>query len=944
LADFFARQCAAAKWKVATAAQGRGSIWPRPGSHDLRLNTSAGLLLIVDYADRWPLSHLTWLFSNALLHHSSTTTRLLLLARSAHAWPAVASVLERVHADIDEKPLRPLPSDIGSRVEMFTAARDSFAARYRIADPSVIPTPNRLGEPAFGLTLTVHMAALAAVDAHHRGTRPPADPADLSAYLIQREAELWSRMFENRVEGLDFATPPNVMRRAVFAGALTGPLKHHAGLQIIADLGLETPAQRILDDHTACYPPLEASSAAVLEPLYPDRLAEDFLALNLSGHTVTGHPADPWASTATTSLLQSGREDTGLANVARVVTFLAEAAARWPHVGPGHLFPQLHRYPDIALAAGGPALAALAQVPNVTVDVLEAIEDRLPAGGHVDLDTGAAAITARLAALYRTASTDRREYARIQNNLAWRLVYAGRREEALAAAAEAVAIRRQLAAIEPAGHLLELAESLNNLGNIMLDSGRRNDALELMSETVAIRRRFAEIDPAHLPVLAMSLSNLGNILSSLGRQNEALAQTQEAVTIRRRLAEINPVAYLPNLASSLNSLGGHLSSSGQHDEALAAVEEVVAIFRPLAEADANTYLPDLAGSLTNLGVALSMQGRLTEAASPSEEAVDLYRRLCEANPGRYRAYLALSLGNLNNRLWSVGRRAEALAAAEESVAIRRELANMEPAAHLHDLAKAVNSLGNRLGALGRREEALAAAEESVAIRRALADAEPAAHLGDLAMALNGLGNRLAALGRREQALAAAEESVAIRRALADTEPAAHLDDLAMSLNNLGSHLSESGHHEAALAAAEESVAIRGQLAETQPGAYLPGLAASLNNFALSLSELGRGEAALAAAQQSVAIRRMLAKTGGAAHLLGVAESLSTYAKTCFRADTDLPAALTAVEEVITILGQHVHDSPKAFAAQLRSAFYTLADVLDGLGRADEANELRRKLQ
>jgi hypothetical protein len=32
-----------------------------PGSQDLRTVGSAGLLLLADYADRWPLASLTWL-------------------------------------------------------------------------------------------------------------------------------------------------------------------------------------------------------------------------------------------------------------------------------------------------------------------------------------------------------------------------------------------------------------------------------------------------------------------------------------------------------------------------------------------------------------------------------------------------------------------------------------------------------------------------------------------------------------------------------------------------------------------------------------------------------------------------------------------------------------------------------------------------------------------
>lgn len=49
-----------AGWRVVTATHGPGAVLPPPGSQDMRLGEAPGLLLIVDYADRWPLTHLTW--------------------------------------------------------------------------------------------------------------------------------------------------------------------------------------------------------------------------------------------------------------------------------------------------------------------------------------------------------------------------------------------------------------------------------------------------------------------------------------------------------------------------------------------------------------------------------------------------------------------------------------------------------------------------------------------------------------------------------------------------------------------------------------------------------------------------------------------------------------------------------------------------------------------
>ena len=74
--------------------------------------------------------------------------------------------------------------------------------------------------------------------------------------------------------------------------------------------------------------------------------------------------------------------------------------------------------------------------------------------------------------------------------------------------------------------------SLNNLGNRLSELGRREDALAAAEEAIDICRRLAAERPdAFLPNLAASLNNLGGCLSELGRREDALAAAEEAVTI-----------------------------------------------------------------------------------------------------------------------------------------------------------------------------------------------------------------------------------------------------------------------------------------------------------------------------------------------------------------------------------------------------------------------------
>jgi len=73
-----------------------------------------------------------------------------------------------------------------------------------------------------------------------------------------------------------------------------------------------------------------------------------------------------------------------------------------------------------------------------------------------------------------------------------------------------------------------------NLGEL----GRREQALAASEEAVAIRRRLAEARPdAFLPDLATSLNNLSNRLGELGRQEQALAASEEAARLRGPASE-----------------------------------------------------------------------------------------------------------------------------------------------------------------------------------------------------------------------------------------------------------------------------------------------------------------------------------------------------------------------------------------------------------------------
>jgi tetratricopeptide (TPR) repeat protein len=175
-----------------------------------------------------------------------------------------------------------------------------------------------------------------------------------------------------------------------------------------------------------------------------------------------------------------------------------------------------------------PALAAIDDaLPLRSLTLMElslrVAERRTDLARKMDAATNAAAADApldlRVKFLHRLATR--------VGTLGVRLSNLGRREQALAAAQEAVDITRRLAQMRPDAFLRDLAGSLNNLGAMLANLGRREQALAATQEAVDIRRRLAQTRPDAF--LATSLNNLGLMLSNLGRREQALAATQEAV-------------------------------------------------------------------------------------------------------------------------------------------------------------------------------------------------------------------------------------------------------------------------------------------------------------------------------------------------------------------------------------------------------------------------------
>ncbi|MCO6011089.1 tetratricopeptide repeat protein [Actinoallomurus purpureus] len=850
LAAQFARE-QAGRWQVWQARQ------PLPtASSPQRLTApgeAGGLLLVVDYADRWPTSHLQALivdlYTLAGRLPMAPVLRVLLLARSAGWWWEALENWLDADLDIpaDAVALPPLGGEGGiDRRSLFTDARDAFAEAMQLPGCAHIAPPRELEGAPFAQVLTVHMAALAAVDARHHGATVPADPHRISAYLLQRERAHWHHWHARDSDPLP--TPPQTMDRAVYLATLAGPLTHASGVQALGRAqvtSLPENANQVLTDHQLCYP--SDNPGTVLEPLYPDRLGEDFLALTTPGGP--GGFADAWADAAITRLFEPVSDDTppGLEAAGWIrpaLTVLIETARRWPHVA-DRLYRLLAAHPDLAVHAGGAGLAALAGLSGIAPDLLQAIEAHLPGQRHADLDAGIAAIAARLAEHRLATTTDPDQRADIHHRLGVRLHNAGLHHQALTATQEAVDTRRRLAQANPDAYEPDLARSLNNLSVALSEVGRWERALTVTQEAVRVYRRLAQAKPdAYEPDLARSLNNLSADLSGMGRWEEALTIIQEAVDIRRRLAHANPDAYESDLAVSLNNLSAILSEVGRWEEALTVVQEAVGVYRRLVQVGPDAFEPDLAMSLNNLGLMLSGVGREEEALTAAQEAARIYRRLVQVGPDAFEPGLARSLNNLSVALSEVGRWEEALTIIQEAVDIRRRLTQADRDAYEPDLAASLINLGLMLSGVGREEEALTATQEAARIYRQLAQTNPDAYEPDLAMSLDNLGTMLSGVRRREEALTTTQEAVDILQRLTQANRDAYEPDLARSLRTCAEvrvalHTDLAG----AFGSIRESAAIYQRLAARLPRAFTKDLSAALRAAADVLDGLQQSRSA-----------------------------------------------------------------------------------------------------
>ncbi|MCX4632779.1 tetratricopeptide repeat protein [Streptomyces sp. NBC_01443] len=851
-------------WTVLGAFHHRDRQAPSAFSVPGGLDQAAGVLVVVDYAERWDTEDLLTLLGDTSVGAGrGIRVRVLLLARPSGVW--WQNISYRIERDFgiraERLELPPVETDpMVSREGLFSAARDRFAKLLSIPEArAALPPAGLLGRDEYQLVLAVHMAALGAVLATCHGDDPPSEPAAVSAYLLARERDHWLSLRHRREDPL--TVTPDAMGQLVYTATLTGPVGYSEGKQAILQAGVESAESpgAILKEHARCYPAVAQPGAAgttpatVLEPLYPDRLGEDYIALLTHGHS-HDFPSDLWADEAPARLLtlpdnaSAAAETAGPVWTRRALTTLVEAASRWPHLAQTQVYPLLLARPALALQAGGAAVVALAAHPHIDPDVLEAIDALLPEE-RSEWTPAAAAVADRLLDR-RLAAADDAGRARIRGSLANRLANVGQKERALTLSEEAFRAFHELAPQDIPAYLPEAAYAEGNFAVRLAQSGHLDEALARSNTTVLWLMILTGQDrDRFLPELARAHYNHAGWLADAGRHEEALSWSQDAVDELRELTLLpDGNLHLPSLQGLNAAVSRHaqlLAIMGRHEEALTLSDLSLVALRSLVRLDRARLLPELPASLRDHADLLEQTDRPLDALPHSEEAIEVLRELASHDQDAYRAPLAQELGRHALRLSELGRTAKALRVSEEAVLTRRELAAEDRDTHLPPLIAAVRlHLVLLEEADAPTSQFLRYSEESVALHREKARREcNPDSLADLVRALIPHASRLMKAGRFDEALAYSQEATAAADELKGG--AADTVDLPIASGWHALWLEQAKRFGDVLPYSAEAIEIAYGRVQVDRDANLPDLAARVSDHASRLADAGQQDEALA---------------------------------------------------------------------------------------------------
>jgi eukaryotic-like serine/threonine-protein kinase len=456
----------------------------------------------------------------------------------------------------------------------------------------------------------------------------------------------------------------------------------------------------------------------------------------------------------------------------------------------------------------------------------------------------------------------------------------GSRLEALTVHRRALALRRELAALEGADNetRLDVARSLGAVGYLLFVTGDPEKALRAFAEQHRVAAALAAESPneAVQLVLAQSFIFTGRVLQHLGKSADGLVATENAVALLRKLAAANAAdtELHYELARSLLLLQVLMWDMGKPAEALAALDNARVILQTLTEINGNDtrFRLGLGATHNTIGWTLFDMGKPAEALAATENGSPILRKLADSYPAatQFQNSLAQNHFHIGRALAEIGVPDKAMEALEKSRAILQTLAESNPTDHYAQqmLGFCYNTSGELLAQIGKPGEAIQFHQKAKALLLTFSKTNPEFRevQRELASSLEKTGLLLSASGKTaKEAMSACHEALAIRQKLNDAQPALPWLqwELAGTFSGLGTVQFRTGHPADAVASFGRAIVLVEQLPTLTPRNHFS-LACCYAQLAWVATEAGSGmtaERGVAAAQRAMDELRQAITTG-----------------------------------------------------------------------------------
>ncbi|MFD5160931.1 hypothetical protein ACFWMJ_23115 [Streptomyces hawaiiensis] len=339
-------------------------------------------------------------------------------------------------------------------------------------------------------------------------------------------------------------------------------------------------------------------------------------------------------------------------------------------------------------------------------------------------------------------------------------------DEASERGAMAVQLYEGIAGQEPGLYTHDLATAHEGYAHQLHLRSRREDALASAERAVALRREPAG-GPGARAALAVALTGYAHHLSSLGQAVEAAEASGESVALYSGLPARTVSSHEDDYAAALLAHAVCLAELAEYDAAISAVDRAIVHYRRLSRRYPDAHLRPLAPALATRADLRVDTGCYEGGLDDAVEALKAYEDLAVGPADPYAGERAAALHCVARCLGPLGRWEEAERRSREAVGLYDELRRAAPRTHTFAWARAADGWAVALSECGHGRQAVEVGRGAVdALEDLHAHGDPGVE-GALADACRNHAAVLLELGRAADAEPFAARALALCREIAD---------------------------------------------------------------------------------------------------------------------------------------------------------------------------------